>query len=186
MRKYPVLHGTHRVLFNRFYFDTFFHILTKRVISTSTILKEYIEKGMDRSIYMVSNRIVAGSQQIFHGFERQFDVWGTAVFNHLATIARTSYYIIELEGLSHRPIKGFNELFNSATGNIFALAQQMYMTFEMGVMERLQTRLLQGNRVLEQRLRSLHTGVLSYNFVMLVFGLLLLISLLFFFGGGSS
>ncbi len=161
MQKYTLLHVTHRVLFNRFYFDSFFHVLAERVISASTFLMDFVEKGMDMVINKISNRVT--------------------------TYARLGYSLIELEGLSQRPIKGFNELFNTITQVLLSLAQQLYRVFEEEIFQNLQTGLLNGLYIFENKLRKLHTGVVSYNFLTLIIGLLLLFGLLFIFsssGGG--
>jgi NADH-quinone oxidoreductase subunit L len=187
MQKYPVLQVTHRVLFNRFYFDTFFHILAERVISASTLLMKFVETGMDTGINMIANIVATASQQIFHGFEQQLDVIAAALSARVVAAVNLGYHLIELEGLSQRPVKGFNELFNSLTRILLSLAQQLYRLIEEDVAQTLQTGLLNGLHALEKKLRQLHTGVLSYNLLMMVIGLLFLLGLLIFFsssGGG--
>jgi hypothetical protein len=187
MQKYPVLQITHRVLFNRFYFDTFSQKLAARVISASALLMKFVEKGMDMGLNMVSRTVTTASQLIFHGFEQQFDILAAALSARVVTAVHASYHLIELEGLSQRPIKGFNELFNSLTRTLLSFAQQLYRLFEVDITQTLQTGFLTSFHRLENQLRRLHTGLVSYNLLMTAIGLGLLLGLLFIFslGGGG-
>lgn len=186
MQKYPGLQVTHRVLFNRFYFDTFFQKLAEWVISTSALLMKFVEKGMDMVLNAVSSMVTTASQLIFHGFEQQFDLIAAALSARVVTAVHASYHLIELEGLSQRPIKGFNELFNSLTRTLLSLAQQLYSLFEEDIAQNLQRGFLTSFQRLENQLRRLHTGLVSYNQLMIVIGIGLLLGLLLLFGFGGN
>lgn len=187
MQKFTVLQVTHRVLFNRFYFDTFFQKFAEWVISASALLMRFVEKGMDMVLNTVASMVATASKLIFHAFEQQFDIITAALSTRVVTAVRASYHLIELEGLSQRPLKGFNELFNSLTRTLLYLAQQLYNLFEENIAQKLQRDFLISFQHLENQLRRLHTGSVSYNLLMVAIGLGLLLGLLllFSFGGGG-
>lgn len=186
MQKVTVLKVTHRVLFNRFYFDTFFQKLAERVILASTLLMKFVEEEMDMVLHMVSSMVTTASQLLFHGFEKQFDIIAATLSARVVTAVHASYHLIELEGLSQRPIKGFNELFNSLTRILLSLAHQLYRLFEEDTAQKLQQGLLTSFQRLENQLRRLHTGLISYNLLMVAIGLGLLLGLLLLFGIGGN
>jgi NADH-quinone oxidoreductase subunit L len=186
MQKFTVLQVTHRVLFNRFYFDTFFQKLAEWVISASALLMKFVEKGMDMVLNTVSKLVTKASQLILQGFEQQFDTIPAALSTRVLMAVHASYHLIELEGLSQRPIKGFNELFNSLTRTLLSFAQQLYNLFEEDIAQKLQRGFLTSFHRLENQLRQLHTGMVSYNQLMVAIGLALLLGLLLLFGFGGS
>ena len=186
IQQFAVLQVTHRVLFNRFYFDTFSQKLAERVIAASTLLMKFVEKGMDMGLNTVASTVTTAAQFIFHGFERQFDIIAAALAARVVTAVHASYHLIELEGLSQRPIKGFNELFNSLTRILLSIAQQLYRLFEEDMVHQLQRGFLTSFHRFENQLRRLHTGLVSYNLLMVALGLGLLLGLLLLFGLGGG
>ena len=98
-------------------------------------------------------------------------------------LARDLYRNVEMEGIKTFRIRGINEFFNIAIQWLASLSQWIYPSVELGIFERLNEKLVEGVIKVSDRIRSLQTGILSYNILLMTIGAAAIGLILLIFGG---
>ena len=155
MAKHPFLRKTHQALLNRLYMDAFYHRIAYRTISISRV-QERLERGIDTLNGLIASCILSA--------------------------ARTSYKY-EVKGISQLQIKGVNELFGTLSQHMLSISQWAYPRIELKGFEGFNEALNKGVTYLSEKVGDTHTGVLSYNMLAVLVGIILLAILLLIYGG---
>jgi len=98
-------------------------------------------------------------------------------------LARGLYRNVEMEGIKTFRIRGINEFFDIAIRWLASLSQWIYPSIELGIFERFNERLVEGTVKISERIRSIQTGILSYNMLLMVIGAVAIGVILLIFGG---
>lgn len=145
------------MLVNQLYMDAFFRRIAGYATTFSRVTYDHFERGVTRFTSRIGGRVLS--------------------------IARTSYKYLELEGISRWEIKGLNEGFDVMVQNGLALAQWAYPRLELQRFEAFNDAVPRGVARLADRVRDLHTGVLSYNMLAALGGIVLMLVLVLLSGG---
>jgi len=98
-------------------------------------------------------------------------------------LARGLYRNVEMEGIKTFKIRGINEFFDIAIRWLASLSQWIYPTVELGIFERFNERLVKETIRISEKIRSVQTGVLSYNMLLMAAGILAIGIILLASGG---
>jgi len=157
LAKHPLLRTTQNALVNQLYMDAFFRRIAGYATAFSRVTHDHFERGLTRFTSRIGGRVLS--------------------------IARTSYKYIELEGISRWEIKGLNEGFDVMVQNGLSLARWAYPRIELQRFEAFNDAFPRGVARLAERVRDLHTGVLSYNMLAALGGIVLMLVLVLLSGG---
>lgn len=158
MNRYPILTKIHTFFLNRCYIDLLYYKIADCTISFSRKLYNSVEmKGVKRL------RI--------RGIDELFNI----AVKWMASISQRIYPFIEL---------GYFEAFNRKIAKSIAkLSRWIYSSVELGCFEMLNQKVAENTSKLSEKLRGTQTGVLSYNMLIMLIGILVLaVSLLMFRG----
>lgn len=97
-------------------------------------------------------------------------------------ISQVAYKYMEMEGIEKLEFSGFNEVFHDVTRWVVALSQWAYPRIELGGFDAFNYRFAGHVASLSEKFRGTHTGILSYNMLAVLFGIVLLAILLLLFG----
>jgi len=97
-------------------------------------------------------------------------------------LARGLYRNVEMEGIKTFRIRGINEFFDIAIRWLASLSQWIYPSVELGIFERFNEKLVKGVVEISEKIRSIQTGVLSYNMLLMMIGVVVGMVLLTFGG----
>ena len=147
----------HRLLRNRFYIDAFYY----------------------RVAY--SARFV--SQKIHNSLEYGLNALNGFIANRFLSLARITYRYVETEGIAKPQIIGFSKFFEMTSRRVVSLSQWLYPHLELGGFEGFNRKLAEAVAYFSDKLRKIHTGVLSYNILVIPISIVLLVILLMKFGG---
>jgi len=98
-------------------------------------------------------------------------------------LARGLYRNVEMEGIKTFKIRGINEFFDIAIRWLASLLQWIYPSVELGIFERLDERIVEGTVKISEKIRSIQTGILSYNMLLMAIGAVAIGVILLIFGG---
>jgi len=98
-------------------------------------------------------------------------------------LARGLYRNVEMEGIKTFKIRGINEFFDIAIRWLASLSQWIYPSVEVGIFERFNERVVKETIRISEKVRSVQTGVLSYNMLLMIVGILALGIILLASGG---
>jgi len=98
-------------------------------------------------------------------------------------LARGLYRNVEMEGIKTFRIRGINEFFDIAIRWLASLSQWIYPSVELGIFERINEELVEGVTRVSGKIRSLQTGILSYNMLFMAIGTAVIGLILLIFGG---
>jgi len=98
-------------------------------------------------------------------------------------LARGLYRNVEMEGIKTFKIRGINEFFDIAIRWLASLSQWIYPSVELGIFERFNERVVKETIRISEKVRSVQTGVLSYNMLLMIVGILALGIILLASGG---
>jgi NADH-quinone oxidoreductase subunit L len=158
IRKYPYIKKIYAFFLNRCYIDLLYHNIAHYAIVFSKKLFENVEtKGVNRP------RI--------RGLTQFFDL----SVKWISSISRWGYPSIEL-----RVFEGINRKIGAIIGK---MSRWGYPSIELKVFEGINQKIVNTVTRLSEQLRSIQTGVLSWNMLVLLIGTLLLAVFLFAFGG---
>jgi NADH-quinone oxidoreductase subunit L len=157
LRRSVVLRTGHRVLAHRLYLNVAYRRLTRAAVAVATGGLGPVERALDRVVVEVGRRV------------------------HIASALFFRY--LEIEGIALLQIKGFNQIFDLATQYVISIAEWLYPRVELAGLEAAYRAIPTAFTRVADRLRDLQTGVLSYNMLGLLLGVILLALSLLFFGG---
>ena len=149
LAKYPLLTVLHTISVNQLYMDAFFHRIARHVITFSRAIHDCVEGGLNR--------------------------FTSRLARHVLSTARSSYKHLEVEGITRWEIKGLNEGFDVMVQNVLSLAQWAYPRLELQRFEGFNKIVPRGITRLTEWVRNLHTGVLSYNMLAVLGGIILML-----------
>jgi len=98
-------------------------------------------------------------------------------------LARGLYRNVEMEGIKTFRIRGINEFFDIAIRWLASLSQWIYPAVELGIFERFNERIVEETVRISEKIRSIQTGILSYNMLLMAIGAVLIGVILLIFGG---
>ena len=98
-------------------------------------------------------------------------------------LARGLYRTVEMEGMRTFKIRGINEFFDIAIKWLASLSQWIYPFVELGFFERFNMKIVEGAVKISEKIRSLQTGILSYNMLLMTIGVAALGAFLLAFKG---
>ena len=98
-------------------------------------------------------------------------------------LARVLYRNVEMEGIRTFKIRGINEFFDIAIRWLASLSDWIYPSVELGVFERINERIVEGVVKASEKIRSIQTGILSYNMLLMAVGAVA-ISVIILISGG--
>jgi len=98
-------------------------------------------------------------------------------------LARGLYRNVEMEGIKTFRIRGINEFFDIAIRWLASLSQWIYPSVELGVFGRLNERIVEETVKISEKVRSIQTGILSYNMLLMAVGAVAIGLILLMFGG---
>ena len=98
-------------------------------------------------------------------------------------LSRGLYRNVEMEGIKTFRIRGINEFFDIAIRWLASLSQWIYPSVELGIFERFNERLVEEIARVSDKIRSVQTGVLSYNMLLMAAGILAIGIILLASGG---
>jgi len=157
MVKHRILEWSHLALSNRLYIDAFYRMVADSTIALSRIALVRLERGIGSLNGMIGDLVLY--------------------------IARTSYKHIEIEGVSRLAIRGFNDLFEMASQQMLAASQWAYPRIELKGFEAFNEHLTKGVIRLTEKVRAVHTGILSYNILGVLVSIIVMVILLLIHGG---
>ena len=111
------------------------------------------------------------------------DVAYSKVARGIILLARGLYRNVEMEGIKTFRIRGINEFFDIAIKWLASLSQWIYPSVELGIFERFNERLVEGVVKTSEKIRSIQTGILSYNMLFMAIGVVAIGLILLAFGG---
>jgi NADH-quinone oxidoreductase subunit L len=113
--------------------------------------------------------------------------WVDAAYRWVAhgtiAIARGLYRNVEMEGIKTFKIRGINEFFDIAIRWLASLSDWIYPSVELGIFERINEKIVEVVVKASERVRSLQTGILSYNILLMAVGAVAVGVILLIFGG---
>ncbi len=98
-------------------------------------------------------------------------------------LARGLYRNVEMEGIKTFKIRGINEFFDIAIRWLASLSQWIYPSVELGIFERFNERVVKETIRISERIRSIQTGILSYNMLLMAVGTVAIGIILLISGG---
>ncbi|MFB0501927.1 MAG: NADH-quinone oxidoreductase subunit L, partial [Candidatus Bathyarchaeia archaeon] len=157
MRRYPILTKIHTFFLNRCYIDSLYYKIAYSAISFSRKLHSNVEmKGVKRL------RI--------RGIDELFNI----AVKWMISLSRRIYPSVEL---------GYFEAFNrKIVGSIAKLSRWIYPSVELGCFEKFNQKVAENTTRLSEKLRGIQTGVLSYNMLIMLIGIVVLALLFLIFG----
>ncbi len=158
MEKYRFLKTAHKFLRNRFYIDTFY--------------------------YKVASSTRFFSQKIYDTLEYGLNVLNGFMANCFLSLARITHKYVETEGITKPQIMGFTKIFDTAYRGMALLSQWAYPRLELGGLEAFNRLIAKTVTSLSEKFRKIQSGVLSYNILAVLVGIVFLVILLLLFGGG--
>jgi NADH-quinone oxidoreductase subunit L len=170
---------------------TFFEIGIDRInyqvsnitLSISTNLHQIIEEGIDIVNYLVSDILLFISKTVYVKLEQGIDLFNRKLAERVFSVAQKGYKYTELEGISGYGLRGLDELFSTVTQVAIKVSQWTYPNIELKGLENFNETLVNTVTRATERLRDLHTGILSLNMLSVLIGIVLLAILLVTFGG---
>jgi len=109
------------------------------------------------------------------------------VYNKVARgtviLARGLYRNVEMEGIKTFRIRGINEFLDIAIRWLASLSQWIYPSVELGIFERFNEILVEEIIKISEKIRSIQTGILSYNMLLMAIGVVAIGLILLIFGG---
>jgi len=152
-------------------------------LSISTNLHQIIEGGIDIVNYLVSDILLFISKTVYVRLEQGIDLFNRKLAERVFSVAQKGYKYFELEGIEGYGIRGLDELFSTATQGVIIVSQWTYPNIELKGLENFNETLVNTVNRVTERLRDLHTGILSLNMLGVLIGIVLLAILLVIFGG---
>jgi len=98
-------------------------------------------------------------------------------------LARGLYRNVEMEGIKTFKIRGINEFLDIAIKWLASLSQWIYPSVELGIFEKFNERLVKETIRISEKIRSVQTGILSYNMLLMTVGAVTIGIILLTFGG---
>ncbi|RJS93443.1 hypothetical protein CW705_01495 [Candidatus Bathyarchaeota archaeon] len=89
-------------------------------------------------------------------------------------LARGLYRNVEMEGIKTFRIRGINEFFDIAIMWLASLSHWIYPFVELGIFERFNERLVEVIGKVSEKVRSIQTGILSYNMLLIAAGVVMI------------
>jgi NADH-quinone oxidoreductase subunit L len=161
LRRSVVLRTGHRVLAHRLYLNAAYRRLTRAAVAVATGGLGPVERALNWVVVEVGRRVLAVATGGLGPVERALNWVGIALLQ----------------------IKGFNQIFDLATQYVISIAEWLYPRVELAGLEAAYRAIPTAFTRVADRLRDLQTGVLSYNMLGLLLGVILLALSLLFFGG---
>jgi NADH-quinone oxidoreductase subunit L len=183
LRRSVVLRVGHRVLSHRLYFNAAYHRVTRAAVAVATRGLGPVERALDRIVVEVGRRVHAVATRGLGPVERALDRIVVEVGRRVHTASVIFFRYLELEGISMLQIKGFNQIFDLATQYVITLSEWLYPRVELAGLDAAYRAIPTAFTRVADRLRDMQTGVLSYNMLGLLLGVVLLALSLLFFGG---
>jgi hypothetical protein len=158
-----------------------YHV-SNMTLSISKSLHQIIEKGIDIVNYLVSDILLFISKKTYVNLEQGIDLINNFIAERAFSVAQKSYKYVELEGLSGYGLRGLDELFSTTTQSAIKVSQWT-SNIELKGLEAFNETLVKTVTRVTERVRDLHSGILSLNMLAVLIGIVLLAILLLTFGG---
>ena len=155
--KYRFLKTAHKLQRNRFYIDAFY--------------------------YKVACSLRVLSHKIYNSLERGLNALDGFVASRFMSFAKMTYKYVEIEGIARPQIRGFRNFYDVLSGKVVSLSQWAYPHLELGGFEAFNYKFAKVVTYLSGKIRKTQTGVLSYNMLAIIVGIVLMIVLIMKFGG---
>ena len=133
--------------------------------------------------YLVSDHVLSLSRGVLQRFERGIDMINYLIADRVLFTARAGYKYAEVEGISQLEIRGLSTLFDTVSQRVVSISQWAYPHIELKGFEAFNEAFTKNVARLSEKVRDTHTGVLSYNMLGVLVGIILLMVLLFIYGG---
>jgi NADH-quinone oxidoreductase subunit L len=138
---------------------------------------------IDAAYYKVASLAQFLSQKTHESFEYGLDLLNNLMANRFLSLARITYRYVETEGITTPQIRGFSRFFEVISDRVVALSRWAYPHLELGGFEEFNYKLAKIVAYFSDKIRKIHTGILSYNMLAIPIGIILLVILLMKFGG---
>ena len=142
----------------------------------------YIAKIMDPSDLMRRHPFI-DRFRLFLQRRCLIDAAYREVARGVVLLAKGLYRNVEMEGIKTFKIRGINEFFDIAIRWLASLSQWIYPSVELGIFERFNERVVKETIRISERIRSIQTGILSYNMLLMAVGTVAIGIILLISGG---
>ena len=133
--------------------------------------------------YFVSGHVSALSRGAIQRLDRGIAGISSLIASTVLSTAATSYKYLELEGISRLQVLGLSEIFDVSVQHVLALSHWLYPRIELEGFEGFNATVKNSVTRLSNRMRAVHTGVLSYNMLAVLVGIIVMVVLLLGYGG---
>jgi len=191
----PLFNSFFQPIVNKVMFQNVFDVVLYIVPSMSTVMTviALAVGGLISSQIYITRRIDLEEILRKHMFLRKIQVfflnrcYFDFLYNKVAyttiILSRNLYRNVEMEGIKAFKVKGINQFFDIAIDWLASLSQWMYPSIELRCFEGLNQKIVESTTNLSSRIRETQTGVLSYNMLILLIGILMIAVSLLIFGG---
>jgi len=183
MAKHSFLREAHKTLLNQLYMDAFYRRIAGYTISLSKATQERLERGIDMISYFVSDQVLSLSRGALQRLERGLNNFNSLIAGRVLSTALTIYKYLEIEGIPKLQLIGLNEVFDVSIQRVLSISQWAYPRIELKGFEAFNETFTKGVTHISEKMRDAHTGVLSYNMLAVLVGIILMVVLLFIYGG---
>ncbi len=185
LTRYPFLVKIHAFFLNRFYIYSLYHKIAHGVIIFSRKLHRNVEmegvrtfriRGISEFFDLVMRWLASLSQWLYPSVEfRYFEKFGRKLAENVTKLSQWMYQLVELAS--------FEELDQQIADKTNQLSKWLYPSVELKSFEGFNETVMENTNSLSERIRVTQTGVLSYNMLIILIGMVILAVSLLTFGG---
>ena len=181
--KYRFLKMAHKLLRNRFHIDALYYKIAYATCLLSQKINSSLEHGLNALYYEIAYATCFLSQKINSSLEHGLNALNGFIASRFLILAKNTYKYVETEGITKPQIRGFGKFLDMISRWVVSLSKWTYSHLELGFLEVFNYKFAKGIAYLSDKIRKTHTGVLSYNMLAILVGIVLLMILLIKFGG---
>jgi NADH:ubiquinone oxidoreductase subunit 5 (subunit L)/multisubunit Na+/H+ antiporter MnhA subunit len=183
-KKHLLIAKTRSIFLNRFYFNYTIKKITNYVKSFSKKLYRTVEmegnkrlgtRGISEVFGLAMNWLISYSKWIYPTLEQGFfEKINNNVGKKAGRFSRWMYSFVEL--------KGFEKSINNVGKKAGRISRWMYSFVELKGFEKINQKVAKTVSKISEKIRKMQTGILSYNMLIMLIGLIV-IAILLIFGG---
>jgi hypothetical protein len=183
-KKHLLIAKTRSIFLNRFYFNYTIKKITNYVKSFSKKLYRTVEmegnkrlgtRGISEVFGLAMNWLISYSKWIYPTLEQGFfEKINKNVGKKAGRFSRWMYSFVEL--------KGFEKSINNVGKKARRISRWMYSFVELKGFEKINQKVAKTVSKISEKIRKMQTGILSYNMLIMLIGLIV-IAILLIFGG---
>jgi len=185
LTRYPFLVKIRALFLNRFYIYSLYHKIAYGIIIFSRKLYKNVEmegirtfriRGINEFFDLVMRWLASLSQWLYPSVEfRYFEKFGRKLAENVTELSQWVYQSVELAS--------FDRLNQEVADKADQLSRWLYPSVELRSFEGFNQTVMENTTGLSDRIRKTQTGVLSYNMLIILIGMAILVVSLLIFGG---